>query len=110
MTPSCLALKPKLAVPPATLIWPPPVALLGAGWGQVRPPGVFPGGWSALQSAARSWISLMTNQPYESPPKPAKFPDWRVSRGRSPFLVAFFLLFVQVLALEWFLRRRWGMV
>jgi len=44
------------------------------------------------------------------PPRPSKFPDWRTTKGRSPFLVAFFLLFVQILALEWFLRRRWGMV
>ena len=29
-------------------------------------------------------------------------PTWR-TKGRSPFLLAFFLLFVQVLALEWFL-------
>jgi hypothetical protein len=44
------------------------------------------------------------------PPRPSKFPDWRTTKGRSPFLVAFLLLFVQVLTLEWFLRRRWGMV
>ena len=44
------------------------------------------------------------------PPKPTRYPDWRVTKGRSPFLLAFILLFVQLLALEWFLRRRWGMV
>ena len=46
----------------------------------------------------------------QPPPKPTKYPDWRATKGRSPFLLAFLLLFVQVLALEWFLRRRWGMV
>ncbi len=46
----------------------------------------------------------------QAPPHAAKWPDWRSSKGRSPFLVAFLLLFVQLLALEWFLRRHWGMV
>ncbi len=44
------------------------------------------------------------------PPRPRKIPDWRRTGTPEPFLLAFFLLFVQVLALEWFLRRRWGMV
>lgn len=42
-------------------------------------------------------------------PEAKKTPDWRTDK-ESGFLLAFLLLFVQVLALEWFLRRRWGMV
>ena len=34
----------------------------------------------------------------------------RTMSMRRLILVAFLLLFVQLLALEWFLRRRWGMV
>jgi len=56
-------------------------------------------------------LESMPSRPLPNPPpRPSKFPDWRTTKGRSPFLVAFFLLFVQLLALEWFLRRRWGMV
>ena len=59
----------------------------------------------------KKFLESLPSKPLpQPPPKPAKFPDWRGSKGPSPFLVAFFLLFVQVLALEWFLRRRWGMV
>ncbi len=36
-------------------------------------------------------------------------PDWR-NTSRSPFLVAFFLLFVAAVSAEWALRRRWGLV
>jgi hypothetical protein len=46
----------------------------------------------------------------QTPPRPVKWPEWRASKGRLPFLTAFLLLFVQLLALEWFLRRQWGMV
>jgi uncharacterized membrane protein len=42
-------------------------------------------------------------------PKAALWPEWR-QNSLSPFLAGFFLLFVAVLCLEWFLRRRWGMV
>jgi uncharacterized membrane protein len=49
-----------------------------------------------------------------APPEPARakaasLPDWRTN-SFSPFFPAFFLLFAGVLAGEWFLRRRWGMV
>jgi uncharacterized membrane protein len=37
------------------------------------------------------------------------WPDWR-RNSLSGFLVAIFALFVAVLCLEWFLRRRWGLV
>lgn len=36
-------------------------------------------------------------------------PDWRTT-GRSSFLMTYFMLFVATLSVEWFLRRRWGMV
>ena len=36
-------------------------------------------------------------------------PDWNPASGWW-FLVLFFVLFTGVLAGEWFLRRRWGMV
>jgi len=39
----------------------------------------------------------------------APWPDWR-RKNLSVFHVGFFLLFVGLLGLEWFLRRRWGMV
>ena len=42
-------------------------------------------------------------------PKVDAKPDWS-SASWSPFLVLFFLLFTGLLAGEWFLRRRWGMV
>lgn len=37
------------------------------------------------------------------------WPDWRTSDTPSAFLIGFFLIFVQLLALEWFLRKRWGL-
>jgi uncharacterized membrane protein len=42
-------------------------------------------------------------------PKAALWPEWR-RNSLSGFLVGFFLLFVALLCLEWFLRRRWGLV
>jgi hypothetical protein len=45
----------------------------------------------------------------QSRPKANPWPDWRRNQTSS-FLVGFFLLFVAVLSLEWFLRRRWGLV
>lgn len=38
-----------------------------------------------------------------------KWPDWRTSESPSPFLIGFLLFFVHLLALEWFLRRKWGL-
>lgn len=74
--------------------------LASAGGGQDHRPGDL-----------KKWLERLPTTPLPSPPpKPAKVPDWRQTKGTSPFLLAFLLLFVQVLALEWFLRRRWGMV
>jgi hypothetical protein len=42
-------------------------------------------------------------------PKANVWPDWR-SQQLSGFLVIFFLLFVALVSMEWFLRRRWGLV
>jgi uncharacterized membrane protein len=42
-------------------------------------------------------------------PKVDADPDWN-SASWSPFFVLFYLLFTGLLAGEWFLRRRWGMV
>jgi uncharacterized membrane protein len=42
-------------------------------------------------------------------PKANLWPDWR-NNHLSGFLVAFFLGFVALLSVEWFLRRRWGLV
>jgi uncharacterized membrane protein len=42
-------------------------------------------------------------------PKANLWPDWRRA-SLGGFLPAFFLTFVGLVSLEWFLRRRWGMV
>jgi len=42
-------------------------------------------------------------------PKANLWPDWRRS-SLSPFPPAFLLVFVALVSLEWFCRRRWGMV
>lgn len=42
-------------------------------------------------------------------PKVELWPDWR-SNQLTPFRTGIFLLFVCLLALEWFLRRTWGLV
>jgi hypothetical protein len=69
------------------------------------------GGQEHRPGDLKKFLESLPSRPLAQPlPKPAKFPDWRTTKGPSPFLLAFLLLFVQVLALEWFLRRRWGMV
>jgi hypothetical protein len=57
----------------------------------------------------RPFLEKLLEQPLRERPKLQQVPDWRTT-GRSPFLVAFFVLFVAVLTAEWVLRRRWGMV
>jgi uncharacterized membrane protein len=58
----------------------------------------------------KGWLERLAEQP-EDPGrvKVERRPDWR-STARSPFLMLFFLAFVVVVSLEWFLRRRWGLV
>jgi uncharacterized membrane protein len=69
------------------------------------------GGQDARPDRLEKFLKELPQKPLpHPPPKPTRYPDWRVTKGRSPFLLAFILLFVQLLALEWFLRRRWGMV
>jgi Putative glutamine amidotransferase len=69
------------------------------------------GGTDFRPGELKHFLMQLPQKPLPNPPpKPSRLPDWRVKKGRSPFLVAFFLLFVQLLTLEWFLRRRWGMV
>jgi hypothetical protein len=67
-------------------------------------------------------LAEFLEQPPEAPAprtreKRSSLPDWGARPGPgdapppwSPFLPVFFLLFTGVLAAEWFLRRRWGMV
>jgi hypothetical protein len=57
-----------------------------------------------------AYLAQLQSQPLpHSQAKADLWPDWRRNQT-SPFLVAYFLLFVLVLSLEWFLRRRWGLV
>jgi uncharacterized membrane protein len=74
-------------------------ALAAVGGGEFHQPDDLPAFLTQLQSQALP----------HSRPKAELWPDWRRNQT-SGFLVGFFLLFVAVLALEWFLRRRWGLV
>jgi len=57
-----------------------------------------------------AFLAQLQSQPLpHSLAKADLWPDWRLNQT-SGFLVAFFLLFVAVLSLEWLLRRRWGLV
>jgi uncharacterized membrane protein len=47
--------------------------------------------------------------PLKTKAKTDQAPDWS-SASWSPFFVLFFLLFTGLLAAEWLLRRRWGMI
>jgi len=56
------------------------------------------------------FLEDLRNQPLpDDRPKTASWPEWKSNR-LSWFLVVYFLLFVALLSLEWFLRRRWGLV
>lgn len=69
------------------------------------------GGRDYRPGELKRFLEQLPSKPLpQPPPKPSKIPDWRSTKGPSPFLLAFFLLFVQLLVLEWFLRRRWGMI
>lgn len=56
------------------------------------------------------FLEQLRSQPLpQNRPRTAIWPDWR-KNSLSGFMVGYFVLFVAVLSLEWFLRRRWGMV
>ncbi|HMF11250.1 MAG TPA: glutamine amidotransferase, partial [Gemmataceae bacterium] len=57
-----------------------------------------------------AFLTQLQSQPLpHARAKADTWPDWRRNQT-SGFLVGFFLLFVLLLSLEWFLRRRWGLV
>jgi hypothetical protein len=57
-----------------------------------------------------AYLKQLAAQPLpQDRPKANVWPDWRYNQ-LSGFLVSFFMLFVVLLSLEWFLRRRWGLV
>jgi uncharacterized membrane protein len=57
----------------------------------------------------RSFLEELLQQPVSRErPKMYLMPDWRTTEP-SPFLAGFFALFVAILSLEWWLRRRWGL-
>jgi hypothetical protein len=57
-----------------------------------------------------AYLKQLAAQPLpQDRPKANVWPDWRYNQ-LSGFLVSFFMLFVALLSLEWFLRRRWGLV
>jgi hypothetical protein len=57
-----------------------------------------------------AFLTQLQSQPLpHSQAKADLWPDWRTNQ-KSGFQVSFFLLFVLLLGLEWFLRRRWGLV
>jgi uncharacterized membrane protein len=56
------------------------------------------------------YLEKLGSQPIvENRPKTNTWPDWKQTRT-SGFLGTYLLLFVGLLSLEWFLRRRWGLV
>ncbi len=74
-------------------------ALAARGGGQFRTADEFGKFLKELESQP-----LPTNKP-----KADLYPDWKRT-SLSGFLLSVFLLFVELLSLEWFLRRRWGLV
>src|SRR5439155_18982350 len=71
--------------------------LANAGGGKFHPAEELPHFLQELQKAPLP----------QGSPKANVWPDWR-RHTLSGFLVIFFLLFVGLLSMEWFLRRRWG--
>ena len=63
----------------------------------------------AARSWRRSWNSCRRRRRRRRSRRVDTDPDWN-SASWSPFFVLFFVLFTGLLAGEWFLRRRWGMV
>jgi uncharacterized membrane protein len=68
------------------------------------------GGEFNLPDDLAAFLTQLQSQPLpHARAKANTWPDWRRNQ-MSAFLVGFFLLFVALLSLEWFLRRRWGLV
>jgi uncharacterized membrane protein len=68
------------------------------------------GGQFHLAEELPRFLQQLQNQPLANARAKAEvWPNWRTTT-RSPFLPVFFVLFVALLSVEWFLRRRWGMV
>lgn len=68
------------------------------------------GGKAQRLEDIRQFLLDVLNQPLPTQrPKLQLYPDWRGS-DLSPILPFIILLFVMLLSLEWFLRRRWGLV
>lgn len=67
------------------------------------------GRFHRAEELARLLQELSTQPLPQQRPRVSLWPDWRQGR-LSAFPVVFFFLFAGLLCLEWFLRRRWGMV
>jgi hypothetical protein len=69
------------------------------------------GGGEALRvQHLADFLNRLAEQPLErGKPRQVLRPDWQ-TRGRSPFLGIFFVVFCVVVCVEWGLRRWWGMV
>jgi uncharacterized membrane protein len=68
------------------------------------------GGQFHMAADLEQFLTTLEKQPLPGSRAKAKLlPDWRRSDS-SGILLGIFLLFVLILTLEWFLRRRWGMV
>jgi uncharacterized membrane protein len=68
------------------------------------------GGESLRIEQLAGFLSRLAEQPLDrGKPKQTLRPDWQ-TRGKSPFLAIFFVVFCVVVCVEWALRRWWGLV
>ncbi|MGE3804706.1 MAG: glutamine amidotransferase [Gemmataceae bacterium] len=68
------------------------------------------GGSAHLAQELPDFLRKLKKEPLlQSLPRVDLLPDWR-SQELSPFMVILLLVFTAVLCLEWFFRRRWGLV
>jgi hypothetical protein len=69
------------------------------------------GGGEALRiEELPNFLNRLAEQPADrGKPRQTLRPDWQ-TRGRSPFLGIFFVVFCAVVCGEWGLRRWWGLV